>query len=135
MPFYDLKKLPDLPVLLGTWYEGFKFVEQGEQYVREVHDLLGAQQSPVFYVLDFTPLHTMSIEGAMRSADSGARGPNPNLHHPMNCGNIFVSKAELVKMTAKGMRGPTYGNLDIKVFDTLDEALAYVEGEVLAGRG
>ena len=128
--YYDVKKVPDAPVVVGTWYEGFKYVEQGANYVREANALLNAQKTPVFYILDFSQLRTMSIEGLMMSADSGARGSNPNLHHPMVRGTIFVSRDALVKMAANGMKSATYGSLNIKFFGTIEDALAYVKSEV-----
>jgi hypothetical protein len=127
--YYDVKRLPDAPVVIGTWYDGFKFVEQGLQYARETNALLSEQKTPVFYVLDLSMLHTVSIEGVLKSAESGANSATSNLRHPMNRGNIIVSKAALVKLAAKGMNTATFGNIDIKLFETLHEALEYVKRE------
>jgi hypothetical protein len=123
---YECRLLPDLPVILGTWKSGFKFAEHGKQFSLEVRTLLDAQTSPVYYMLDMSQLEEISIDGVILAANQGARGANPNLHHPMNCGNIFVSQAAVIHMTAKGMDSSAFGNVKVRLFATLEEALDYV---------
>ena len=39
--YSDVRKMPDSPVVLGTWYDGFKFVEHGAQFDQEARAILG----------------------------------------------------------------------------------------------
>ena len=59
-------------------------------------------------------------------ASLAARGKNPIFHHPNILGVIYVTQSALSTLGAKGMKSDSFGNLDIKVFGTLDEALAHV---------
>lgn len=91
--------------------------------------MLSAQQEPVFYILDLSRLRTISMEGVMKSAEAASQSPNSNLRHPMNRCNIMVSKESIIQLAAKGMSSPKFGNIEIKLFETLDEALEYVKNE------
>jgi hypothetical protein len=127
---FESRRLPDLPVIVGTWYNGFRFAEQGKAYSLEVHALLDAQTSPVYYILDMSRLENISFEGVMLAANQGARGNDPNLHHPMNCGTLFVSNAAIVQKVAEGMNTSTFGDLKIGIYASLDDALDVVRASI-----
>ena len=127
---YDIKKLPNLPVILATWYDGFSFTEHGKQYVQKLHALLDAQNSPAFYVVDLSQPSSLGFEELLTAANSGARGLGASFHHAMNCGTLIVSSDPLVLSMAPGMNSEIYGNVNMKIFDTLDEALAYVRRQM-----
>lgn len=124
---YDVKKLPDLPVVLGIWYEGFKFVNDGADYALAANAVLDEQSEPVFYIIDLSDLKTISVEGVTETANSGAQNMKSSYRHPMRKEMILVSQEKIVKMAVTGARTATFGNLKVKLFDTLDEALAYVK--------
>jgi hypothetical protein len=123
---YEIKHLDDPPVVIGIWKEGFRYVENGPDYVREVHALWNSLTTPAFYILDLSRLDAVTFEGLVKAAYSGTRGSSASLHHPTNRGTIFVSSAVLVKAGAKGMDSEVYGNVHIDMFETLDQALAHV---------
>jgi hypothetical protein len=125
--YFDVKKMPDSPVLIGTWYDGFKFVEHGAQFDQEARAILDEQQDPVFYVLDLSHLHTISIDGIVQVAHTGAKVLTSAHRHPMNRETIFVSKANIVKMAVKGVASAAFGNMNIRLFETLKEALEYIK--------
>jgi hypothetical protein len=131
-PFFDIKIPSDLPVIIGTWHTGFKFADHGEEYSREVGALLDAQTSPVYYIMDMNQLEDISVEGIVLSANRGARGANPNLHHAMNRGSIIVAKAAVLHLAAKGLDTSAFGNVKVKLFESVEDALDYVRAAVEA---
>jgi hypothetical protein len=124
---FDVKKMPNSPVVIGTWYDGFKFIEHGSQFDQEARAILDEQQAPVFYVLDISQLHNISIEGIVQVAHTGAKVLTSAHHHPMNRETIFVSKETIVKMAVKGVASANFGNMNIRLFETLKETLEYIK--------
>jgi len=124
--YFDIKKIPDAPVVIGSWYEGFKFVEQGAQYDQEANAILDEQQDPVFYVIDMSQLTTISIDGIVEVARTGARVPTAAHRHPMNRETIIVSNKRIIKLAVKGMASAAFGYMNIRLFETLEEALDYI---------
>ncbi len=128
---FEIKVLPDLPAILGTWHDGFKFAEHGEQFSIEASALLDAQTSPVYYILDFSRLENPTMDGLVLAANRGARGAKPNLHHAMNRGTlIIIEGSPFSRLAAKGMNSNIFGNVKIRLFESLDEALDYVRAAV-----
>lgn len=130
--FFEVAVLADLPVILGTWHTGFKFADHGEYYSSEVGKLLDAQASPVFYILDMNQLEKVSLEGIVLAANRGARGANPNLHHPMNRGTLMVAKTVVLQLAVKGLDSKAFGNTKTQLFESREEALDYVRAVVRA---
>ena len=125
--YFDVKKLTDVPAVIGSWYEGFKFMEHGPQYSKKLNAVLDEQQEPVFYVLDLSELHTISVNGVMEVANTGAKVFTSGHHHALNRETVLVSQKNIVKLAVKGVASPAFGNMEIKLFETLDEALDYVK--------
>ena len=127
---FDVKKYPGLPAVLGSWHEGFKFVENGADYAAAANAILDEQTSPVFYIIDMSGLQTITVDGVTEVANSGAKNLKSSYRHPMNREMILISKANIVKLAVKGASTATFGNLKVKLFETLDEALAYIEENI-----
>jgi hypothetical protein len=125
--FYNIEKLPDAPVIIGTWYEGFKFVEHGAQFDLDARALMDKQKTPIFYVLDLRQLHTISIEGIMEVAHTGAKVFTSAHRHPKNRGTIIVSKETIIKLAVKGVASAAFGNMNIRLFETLEEVMEYIK--------
>jgi hypothetical protein len=124
---YEVQKHPDLPVVIGRWHEGFKFDSDGASYEKMANAVLDKEMEPVFYILDMSELRTISMDGLVQASNSVKRTQNSSYGHPMNREMIFVSEAKIIKLAVKGVTAASFGNLKIRPFDTLDEALAYVE--------
>ena len=130
MKLFDVKKHPDLPVIIGTWYEGFKFVRNGADFGEAANALLDEQTEPVFYIIDLSQLKTISIEGVTETANSGAKNQRSSYRHPMRKEMLIISDQRVVKMAVTGAKTATFGNLKVKHYETLDEALDYVKENV-----
>ncbi len=125
--YFDIKKMSDAPVVIGSWYEGFKFINHGAQYTQEANAILDEQQVPVFYVIDMSKLVTISIEGIIEVAHTGANVLTSSHRHPMNRETILVSNKSIVKLAVKGAASAAFGHINIKLFETLEEAQDYIK--------
>lgn len=123
---YTIEFHGDLPAIIGTWREDFVFAHDGKPYAQKMHAALEQQTSPVYYVLDLRQWHNMSFEELAEAANIGARGDDPNFHHKMNCGTLVLTNDPMLNATAEGMRSDIFGNVDMVVFPTLEDAEEYI---------
>lgn len=123
---FDIKRLPDLPVLLGIWHEDFVFQDHVETYARAMHKQLNQQQTPVFYVLDLSHWDEMTVEELIAAAHISSSGNDPNFHHPMNRKSLLVTTDSTVKMAVEGLNSEAFGRVDALIFSSVENALAYV---------
>ncbi len=71
-------------------------------------------------------MFTFDLSSVIAGANLTARGNNPIFHHPNVRSVIYVTKSNLTALAAKGMDSDVFGNLNISVFGTLEEALTHV---------
>jgi hypothetical protein len=131
MKHYTIEVLPDEPILVVSISEGFKIAEHMPHSIGDVRAVLDQAKEPLFYILDVTKL-SLSLDEVIMAASLGARGEQPLWHHPMIREMMFVSPSILIKLAAQGLSAPTFGGLNARIFETLDEALAYARA-VLKG--
>lgn len=127
---YSTEKLPDLPVVLATLHSDYDHAQEGEAAYAEEIAMLDAQSEPVYYILDikeYSPTLDVIISGTNWG---GKQGNMPTVRHPNVVKPIVISQSDIVKLAVKGVKTVTWGYTDIKVFETLDEALDYVRLEI-----
>ena len=130
-PYKKMEMLPDEPILIVTYLEGFNIAEQIPQSFKDTMAVLDQVKEPVFYIVDLTQL-SLSLDDVITTSSLGARGDQPLWHHPMIREMIFVSPSTLVKLTAQGLDSPAFGNLKARIFQTRDEALGYARAALTA---
>lgn len=124
---YDIERLSDLPVLLGTWHSDFVFETEGRAYAAAMHEQLNQQTTEVFYILDMSNWNTMTFDELIVATNIGSRGKDANFHHPMNRKTLFVTTDPAVTLAAEGVTtSDVFGEVNAQVFTSLDDALAYV---------
>lgn len=120
---YTIDKLPDRPVVLQTFQSGLS-PEELVASVAELTTILDAQSEPVYCILDMTQV-SLGLDDVIAGANMAARGSKPPFRHPNVREVVFVSSSGLVKLGARGLTSATFGNIAVRVFDTVHEALAY----------
>mgnify|MGYP000188355867 CR=1 FL=1 len=119
-----------LPVMMTKFNPDFVFEEDAMAYTIAAKKCLDSQETPVFYVFDLTMWNVMSFDEIMRAAAQAARGKDSNFHHPMNRATLIVTVDKLVGKSAEGLTGAAYGNANIKVFQSVEAALAHVRANL-----
>jgi len=122
---YQIEVLPDEPIMITHILKGYKVSVDMPQSDAEARVILDQASEPMFHIVEASE-RLVSLDDIISAANIGARGEQPLWHHPMIREMIFVHPAEVVKLAAKGLKGASFGNLSVRVFDTLDEALSYV---------
>lgn len=123
---YTVKKLPDQPVLILTLLQGYDITRDFPQSYAEVYRFLETTDEPVYYIVDLSETAidmNLILEGIKRTSVN-TRG---TFRHPMTRGVIFVTPDAIAGSVAAGLSHETFGNIEARVFDSLDDALDYVQ--------
>ena len=127
-PYYVLEKLPNEPIIISTMGPGYLVSRHMTLSDGEIESILEASDESLFVIADISQVPFSYNDIVMGSAQ-GARGKKPLWHHPKIRKMIFISRLSIVKLAAKTLATKYFGNLNVKVFDTLEEALIYCRSQ------
>ena len=136
---YTVKKLDHEPIIHYKLGADYSIVAESAAAEAEVIALVAAQVEPVYVIFDFSQVKLgledvvqgsnmlVSGVGAKRHAGEKTQGifDQPNMRQM-----IMVTDSRLIQMAAKGMNSPIFGNQNIVVCATPEEALAYARSQV-----
>jgi hypothetical protein len=126
------EKLPDEPIVILTIYEDFDFVRENLEIYARLTDLIEGSHELVVLIANM--LHaSIGLNTIISGANFASRGIGAIFHHPSILQVVFVTTSKLVDLAAAGLNSPVFGNLHVKVFPTLDSALAYVREKASEG--
>lgn len=120
---YTIEKLPDEPIIIQTIRSDSSVAEVPDS-MGSMRQLLEAGETPLFVIYDVSQA-SFGLQDILSGSNEASRSERPLLKHPNIRETLVVSTSDLVKMAARGMNSPIFGNIALKVFDTLEEALAY----------
>lgn len=66
---------------------------------------------------------------SVQASSMAARGDNPLFHHPKVKQVLLVVGDIMQELSAKGMQSDTFGNVNIRTFKSVEEALAYARSQ------
>lgn len=124
MSTYSVQILPDAPVILSTAFDTWRVSTDMTPFVEEFLSQIQQIDHPVYYIADLTAWQP-NFNDVVMAANQSARSANAMLHHPMVREFLVVTDMRLVDLAAKGLNADVFGNVPVKVFQTLDDALAY----------
>lgn len=119
------------PVVMNRLEAGYILTEDWPEGVAEMQRILDTHQKPLFIIDDIRAIK-LTVGDLIVAANNGSRGERPLWRHPNSRGIYFISEDRTIKMAAAGMNSPAFGNMTVKVFSTLEEALADINS-VMAG--
>jgi hypothetical protein len=129
MKHYSVQQLSTLPVILANFTPKFSFESDFMNYRSDIAHHLNELSEPVYYVLnmEYLQFDVMEISNSINLA---ARINNPNFHHHNVYQVIFVSDNPIWEQIAQGLSNDIYGNLQVPVFASEEDALAYVQAQI-----
>ena len=81
---------------------------------------------PLHVIRHVGPDVSMSISELIKTTSSITKGDEPIMKHP-NMGKMaMVSSSNMMQLAAKGLNTEIFGFINMKIFEHLDDALAYV---------
>lgn len=122
---YSFELLPDEPILINTVSESFSLEHNIDARFNDLAYYLNAATQPLCLIDDVRDLRIDAFHDLLFALNKaieaqGVISKNPNL-----IAVIAVTTSTLIKRTAQSLGSNTFGNIDIQVFETLEEALDY----------
>ena len=125
---YTIEVNQNQNTLICTWHEDFDFKTEIDAFIDELTPILDALPTSVYMVNLFIDLK-LSFTDIMTGASMATRGEASVFHHDNVKQVIFVTQDRTLSLAAKGLNSFSFGNVDIKVFKTLDEAMDFIRSE------
>ncbi len=129
---YHNELLPGEPIVVAHLHADFSLANETQSSIVETRRVLDSVDEPIFYILDLSNL-TINIHDLISGTNSSSRGEDPLWHHPNIREFLVVSQSKLIQLAAAGLNSVSFGNLEAKMFGSLDEALAYCREQIRAG--
>lgn len=126
---YRHEIMPDEPILVAYIDSDYSVARDMAESDQKGWELLDTFDEPAFFIVDLTQL-TLNVNDVIQGANQGSRGERPLWHHPNIREIIMISQSKLIRLAAPGMNTLAFGFVGIKVFDHLDEALAYCREKI-----
>ncbi len=125
---YKVEALPGEPIIVTTLSAQSRIMEDMASSGAEVRALLDQAREPSFFIMDMSEM-SVNLDDVILGANRGARGEYPLSQHPNLREMLFVSRSSMIKLAIQGLNTVTFGNLNVRVFDSLDDALAYARSQ------
>lgn len=127
---FSTEKLEGEPIIIHTMHADYKAKEDADDGALSIITLLDAETEPAYlYLIVDIQEAVFGLDDVVFAANLGARGEQPITHHHNVRETIVVTRSDLLKLAARGLDSDAFGHVAIKVFGTLDEALAYCRGQ------
>ncbi|MFN8372935.1 MAG: hypothetical protein U0694_08665 [Anaerolineae bacterium] len=128
---YTIEKLPDERIIINTLNEDYTFGHDSAPNVDELIALLDAQPVPTYLLIDLTAASVNFSD--ILQAIALVTKQYQLLKHRNVCESVVIANKPFLKSAAEGLRNPLFGNVKIRVFDSIAAALAYVREQMTAG--
>lgn len=121
---FTVVKYPNEPILVQTFNPDYDMHVELPLSNKASSEALDNSPEAGVYLIDVFNFQ-ISFEEIVKGANVVARGERPLWHHPKLKQVILVTSDGLLRMAAEGMSAKVFGGLEVPVFETLEEALAY----------
>lgn len=129
---YQHTVLPDEPIVVVSINPDYLIARDMGQSTSDGRALLDSFEERVFWIIDVSQVK-VNVNDVINASNQGTRGDEPLWHHPNIRELILITQNKLVQMAASGLNSLPFGNLEVKVFGLLDEALAYCREKLNTG--
>jgi hypothetical protein len=120
---YTIEKLPNEPIILQVLNADYTFGAEASPSMLELMTLLDAQRERVYLIMDMSEV-SLNLDDAIQAASMSTQ-QHKLLTHPNTIESILVSDSRLMKLMAKGLNTPIFGNIILRTFESRSAALAY----------
>jgi hypothetical protein len=125
---YTVQRLPSEPIIVVSWSNPTDSAKDSLKMSAEVDALIAPDENHIYCVQDFRNLKvdfSSMVTGmaTQREKRPGAAG-DPRLR------TIMVGSGLLWELASKGAKQLQYGGLDIPLFSSVDDAVAYARTKV-----
>lgn len=128
-PVYFTERLPDLPVLLSVIGKGWTEDRDLISAMLDMERLLNEAEQPLFLITELDGIQ-VTLDHIVIGANAAAQGERSLLHHPQVREVIVVTESPVIKHAAEGLRSDAFGNIPVRTYPSIKEAIDYVREQV-----
>lgn len=125
---FTVKMYPEVPAILLTLQREYDLLADFPKSYARVSELLEKADRPLYYIMDLTDAR-VDMDLIMQGASKTSLSSGGTFHHPMVKQVLMVSPNEAIHLAAEGLQDDIYGNVQVRTFHTVDEALAYARAQ------
>lgn len=126
---YTIQQLGSQPIVVLTVDAEYNVQRDMPNSRADLVEVLNTVSEPVFYILDLRNL-SLSFNDVLMGAALGTRGEEASWRHPKLRDLLWVSHADVIKAAAEGLKSDEFGNVNIKLFTSTEEAVAYAQEQL-----
>jgi hypothetical protein len=128
---YTIETLPGEPIIID-WH-GEPLEETGHQvFAEELAQAVQSIDGPIYRIADLTGM-SYSFPTMVYVMAEETRHKRPGSVGDPRIKTVLVATGEIASLVATAAKQPHYGALDLPVFETRDEALAYIRKQIQEG--
>ncbi len=121
---FTIQMYPEIPAILLTLTSDYDLRTDFPKSYAKVTQLLQGATRPLYYITDLTNAK-VDMDLIMQGAGKTSLESGGTFHHPMVKEVLLVSPSDVVHFAAEGLQHDVYGNVRVRTFYTVDEALDY----------
>jgi hypothetical protein len=126
---YTVERLTNEPIVVLTVRDPLGPPEMQREAQMKVAEAGADITGAIYRITDLTEL-TISFGDIVRSLGEEAKSKREGSMSDSHVRSIIVAKDEIIKMAAASLSQEQYGALNIKLFTTRDEAVAYAREQI-----
>jgi hypothetical protein len=126
MPVYTLEMLSDAPILLFTVSENYRIMNDLGNFIADATKILDTLPERVYFINDLSRHHRVDMDDLFTASHQLASDQYTLYHHPSVLELLVITTDPILRLAFEGADSEAFAHLHTRLFDTLDEALAYV---------
>ncbi len=126
---FHVELLPDEPILLFEVTKEYAVARDWPEGDAEVRKFLDQVNESLYHLIDLTEA-SFTLDDIVAGVNNLSRGEAALWMHPNIQELIFVTTNITIQMAAKGLNSPMFGSIQAKLFETREEALAYIHVKI-----
>lgn len=128
MPLRYVSRIPDAPIIVAI-FTGEVNAEMVQEMYRRSAVLIHETGVPAWRITDFRKMETTPQDALEVLTHHASRGLPGSTTDP-RIRPVIVGDNQWVQLARLTMRQEQFGGVEIPIFDTVDEALRYVRGQI-----
>ena len=121
---FNIEIFPDAPIMLCTFHHDFDTGKELPALTDECYAVLDAASEPLHFITD-SLAYSFSVDDVIDAVGAATYGHKAPFIHENVREVIWVTESKLLELAARGMNTSAFGNIEVKVFSTMEEALAH----------
>lgn len=124
---FVVERVPNKPIIVSRTLEDYDMDAEQLAIQEAVRKHLDSALEKLFYIIDLTYTQ-FDFNSLLTGTNVGARSLDTSTWRHENVRElIFVSPNPVIRRISIGMNSEAFGYLQSTVFDTMDDAMAYIE--------